>query len=90
MRRGAAVVGVAQRGPEPNISLWQALAIAECPAFSALQAASDSMDAACDAVQLSWVLRKGLKVLSKLEVEDTPEHFVTRIKAGGIMDVVER
>lgn len=28
--------------------------------------------------------------LSKVEVEDTPEHFVTCIKAGGITDIVER
>jgi len=71
--------------------LQKPLPMAECFSCCLLaQAASDSMDAACDAVQLSWVLRKGLKVLSKLEVEDTPEHFVTRIKAGGIMDVVER
>ncbi len=29
-------------------------------------------------------------MLSKVEVEDTPEHFVMCIKAGGITDVVER
>lgn len=32
------------------------------------QAASDSMDDACDAVQLPWVLRQALKVLTTLEV----------------------
>lgn len=48
------------------------------------------MDAACDAVQLSWVLRRGLGLLSNLEVEDSPDTFTTRIKAGGVMDVVER
>jgi len=50
---------------------------------------SDSMDQACEAVQLSWVLRKALKLLSTLELEDTEERFTTRLKAGGIMDVVE-
>ena len=30
--------------------------------------ASDSMEAACDAVQLSWVLRKALVLLNTLEV----------------------
>lgn len=54
------------------------------------QAASESMDAACDAVQLGWVLRRALGLLSTLEVEDTPATFTTRIKAGGVMDVVER
>lgn len=54
-----------------------------------LQAASDPMDAACDAVALSWVLRRALGLLSMLEVENTPEALTTRIKAGGIMDVVE-
>ena len=48
------------------------------------------MDAACDAVQLGWVLRRALGLLSTLEVEDTPATFTTRIKAGGVMDVVER
>ena len=55
-----------------------------------MQAASDPMDAACDAVQLSWVLRRALGLLSTLEVEDTADTFITRIKAGGVMDVVER
>lgn len=55
-----------------------------------LQAASEPMDAACDAVQLGWVLRRALGLLSTLEVEDTPATFTTRIKAGGVMDVVER
>jgi hypothetical protein len=55
-----------------------------------LQAASEPMDAACDAVQLGWVLRRALGLLSTLEVEDTAATFTTRIKAGGVMDVVER
>ena len=38
------------------------------------------MGAACDAVQLSWVLRKALGVLSTLEVEerDSQDCFTTR------------
>ncbi|KAK9831170.1 hypothetical protein WJX74_005878 [Apatococcus lobatus] len=51
---------------------------------------SDDMKEACDMVDLSWVLRKGLKLLDTLEVNDSPERFETKIKAGGIMDVVER
>jgi hypothetical protein len=52
--------------------------------------ASDPMDAACDLVELPWLLRKALRVLSTLKVEENEEHFKTTIKAGGIMDVVER
>ena len=85
------------------------------------------MQEACDAVQLKWVLRRGLAILNTLEVslatcpspvfvnaywfpvlgiptplnaaqakldapqiEDNPQFFQTNIKAGGIMDVVER
>lgn len=74
------------------------------------------MQEACEAVQLKWVLRRGLAILNTLEVtntllqqssetssntchslnshamqiEDNSEHFQTNIKAGGIMDVVER
>lgn len=48
------------------------------------------MNQACEAVALSWVLRKALNVLSTLEVEDTADSFTTRIKAGGVMDVVEQ
>lgn len=77
---------------------------------------SDSMQEACDAVQLKWVLRRALAILNTLEVcsvctfsyhmhpccheqtlisamvqiDDNPEYFQTNIKAGGIMDVVER
>eukprot|EP00884_Botryococcus_braunii_P012179 jgi/Botrbrau1/20962/Bobra.0135s0080.1 len=50
---------------------------------------SDPMDEACDLVELPWLFRKALLVLTKLELEDTPEHFKTVLKAGGIMDVVE-
>ena len=53
------------------------------------KAASDSMDAACDAVALPWVLRKAVGVVKVLELEDTPVHFQTRLKAGGILDIVE-
>lgn len=53
------------------------------------KAASDSMDAACDAVALPWVLRKAVGVVKILELEDSPAHFRTRLKAGGILDIVE-
>jgi hypothetical protein len=52
--------------------------------------ASDDMAEACDMVALPWVLRKALAVLNRLEVEDTDAHFATNLKAGGLMDVVER
>jgi hypothetical protein len=52
-------------------------------------AASDSMDAACDAVALPWILRKAVGVVKVLELEDTPAHFRTRLKAGGVLDIVE-
>ena len=39
---------------------------------------------------LPFLLRKALLLLNVLEVEDTPQHFGTRLKAGGLMDVVER
>ncbi|KAK9808804.1 hypothetical protein WJX72_004024 [[Myrmecia] bisecta] len=45
---------------------------------------------ACEAVALPWVLKKALAVLNTLEVEDSETHFKTVIKAGGLMDVVER
>lgn len=51
--------------------------------------ASDSMDAACDAVALPWILRKAVGVVKVLELEDTPSHFRTRLKAGGVLDIVE-
>ncbi|KAL3146264.1 hypothetical protein ABBQ32_002965 [Trebouxia sp. C0010 RCD-2024] len=51
---------------------------------------SDSMQKACDVVQLKWVLRRALAVLNTLEIEDTPDYLRTVIKAGGIMDVVEQ
>lgn len=69
------------------VAPWRKLQTTENSAC--LQAASDPMDAACDAVALSWVLRRALGLLSTLEVENTPETFTTRIKAGGVMDVVE-
>lgn len=52
--------------------------------------ASDLMDEACDMVALPWLLRQALVVLNNLEVEDSPEYFKTNLKAGGLMDVVER
>ncbi|DBA95199.1 TPA: hypothetical protein ACH3X3_013101 [Trebouxia sp. C0006] len=51
---------------------------------------SDSMQEACDVVELKWVLRRALAILNTLEIEDTPDHFRTVIKAGSIMDVVEQ
>ncbi|KAK9862509.1 hypothetical protein WJX84_002777 [Apatococcus fuscideae] len=51
---------------------------------------SDDMKEACDIVELSWLLRKALRLLDTLEVNNSPERFETKIKAGGIMDVVER
>lgn len=50
---------------------------------------SDSMDEACDMVALPWVLRKALGFIKVLEIEDTPKHFKTRLKAGGVLDVLE-
>ncbi len=51
---------------------------------------SDSMDEACDIVELPWVFRKALKFLNTLVlVDDRRTSFKTVLKAGGIMDVVE-
>lgn len=52
--------------------------------------ASDPMDEACDVVELGWVLRRAIGFLNYMEVVDTPEKFGTTIKAGGVLDVVER
>ena len=52
--------------------------------------ASDAMDEACDMVALPWLFRQALVVLNTLELEDTPQYFATNLKAGGVMDVVER
>mmetsp|Transcript_47411 Transcript_47411/g.119998 ORF Transcript_47411/g.119998 Transcript_47411/m.119998 type:complete len:232 (-) Transcript_47411:47-742(-) len=52
--------------------------------------ASDPMDAACDAVELGWVLRRAIGLLNQMQVVDTPDTFGTTIKAGGVLDVVER
>lgn len=54
------------------------------------KAASDAMDEACDMVALPWIFRQALIVLNTLKLEDTPEHFKTVLKAGGVMDVKER
>lgn len=51
---------------------------------------SDPMDEACDMVALPWVLRRALRFLNVLKIEDTADSFVTVLKAGGLMDVVER
>jgi len=51
---------------------------------------SDPMDGACDAVELNWVLRRALGLLNYMEINDTDESFGTTVKAGGVMDVVER
>lgn len=37
------------------------------------KSASDSMDEACDAVKLKWILRRGLAILNTLEVEWHPD-----------------
>eukprot|EP00889_Picochlorum_renovo_P003599 jgi/Picre1/30629/NNA_005990.t1 len=51
---------------------------------------SDSMDEACDMVELPWVFRKALKFLNTLVLlDDRSTMFKTVLKAGGIMDVVE-
>jgi hypothetical protein len=50
---------------------------------------SDSLDEACDLVELPWVFRKALPFLNKLVLVDTETSFKTILKAGGIMDVVE-
>ncbi|KAL4526313.1 hypothetical protein Ndes2526B_g00887 [Nannochloris sp. 'desiccata'] len=52
--------------------------------------ASDSMTEACELIQLPWVLRQALAILSTLDIEDTDDYFKTVMKAGGLMDVVER
>lgn len=55
-----------------------------------LPAKSDSMDEACDMVELPWVFRKALKFLNTLVLlDDRSTRFKTVLKAGGIMDVVE-
>ncbi|PSC68224.1 poly-glutamine tract-binding [Micractinium conductrix] len=55
------------------------------------KASSDPMDEACDLVALPWVLRRAIGVLNYLELEDQAEsHFATNLKAGGVLDVVER
>jgi hypothetical protein len=54
------------------------------------KSACDSMSEACELIQLPWVLRQALGVLNTLHIEDTKDHFKTVMKAGGLMDVVER
>ena len=54
------------------------------------RAASDSMQEACDFVALPWVLRQALGLLNVLQLEDNPDTFKTVLKAGGLMDVVEK
>ena len=54
------------------------------------KSASDSMSEACELIALPWVLRQALAVLNTLHIEDTDDHFKTVMKAGGLMDVVER
>lgn len=49
---------------------------------------SDSLDPACEMIQLPWIYRKALALLNNMEVEDTEETLTTTLKAGGIMDVV--
>ena len=49
---------------------------------------SDSLDEACDTIQLPWLYRKALALLNTMEVEDSEHDLTTRLKAGGIMDVV--
>ena len=49
---------------------------------------SESLDDACDLIQLPWLYRKALALLNNMEVEDTEENLRTTLKAGGIMDVV--
>ena len=56
---------------------------------SHVQARSDSMTPACDAVALPWLLRKAMLLISDLELLETPTHFETRLKAGGVLDVSE-
>ncbi|KAK9822357.1 hypothetical protein WJX81_001129 [Elliptochloris bilobata] len=51
---------------------------------------SDPMEEACDLVELPWLLKKAVLVHNTLELEDTPEFFRTTLKAGGVLDVVER
>ena len=48
------------------------------------------MQEACDAVELAWILRKAISLIKTMEVEDSPEYFKTVLKAGGLLDVVER
>ena len=53
-------------------------------------AASDSMADAMEMVDLQWVLRQAIKALNHLQINETETHFVTNLKAGGPLDVVER
>ena len=52
--------------------------------------ASDCMDEACEMVALPWIFRKALLILNTLQIEDTQSYFKTTMKAGGLMDVVEK
>lgn len=54
------------------------------------RAASDSMTEACDLVALPWVFRQALGLLNTLKLMDNDAAFQTVLKAGGVMDVVER
>jgi hypothetical protein len=76
----AAEAGNWQSGPAPTLT----------GVFKKDKSASDSMSEACELIQLPWVLRQALAVLNTLQIEETEHHFETVIKAGGIMDVVEK
>ncbi|KAL4855955.1 hypothetical protein ACK3TF_003712 [Chlorella vulgaris] len=52
--------------------------------------ASDPMDEACAMVELPWLLKKAVLVLNTLELEDSDSYFKTNLKAGGVMDVIEK
>ncbi|KAK2075780.1 hypothetical protein QBZ16_001521 [Prototheca wickerhamii] len=51
--------------------------------------ASDSMDPVCELMQLGWVMKTAIKVISKMQIEDTEESFAFTLKAGGVLDVKE-
>ncbi|KAK9813996.1 hypothetical protein WJX73_008539 [Symbiochloris irregularis] len=50
---------------------------------------SDSMEEACNIMQLPWVFRKAVLILNTVQIEDTDESFRTAAKVAGIIDLVE-
>ena len=51
--------------------------------------ASDDMCEACDLVALPWLLRRAIGFVNDLELLDDEEVFQTKLKAAGVLDIVE-